>query len=165
LFQNGDYAYDIPEQYATPKVRTRYCRLSKDSDSRHVLRDNLCACCNKRESLKLSELSNFEPKSEKLFNTELKAFKEYLEARYPLCDSCKSTVRDVLRRQAVWLTSYKMLFFKQKPIKTLVGVSTFIKKTVVNKINARYPKRLLYCHKYLLTFALMSPSTCSCSNK
>lgn len=131
LFQNGDYAYDIPEQYVIPKGRMRYCRLSEDSDSRHVLKDSLCACCNKRESLKLSELANFEPKSEKLFNIELKTFKEYLEARYPLCDSCKSTVRDVLRRQAVWLTRYKMLFFRRKPFKTLISVSTFAEKIVI----------------------------------
>ncbi|XP_071650412.1 uncharacterized protein [Temnothorax longispinosus] len=119
--KNGDYAYDIPEQYATSNVRTRYCRLSEGSDNRHGLEGKLCEYCNKRESLKLSELSNFEPKSNRLFDTELKAFKEHLEVRYPLCDSCKLTVRDALRRQAVWLTRYKMLFFRRKPIKTLVG--------------------------------------------
>ena len=137
LFQNGDYAYDIPEQYVTSKRHTRYCRVSKDSENSHVLKDSLCACCNKREGLKLSELANFEPKNEKLFNTELKIFKEYLEARYPLCDSCKLTVRDVLRRQAVWLTRYKMLFFRRKPFKTLISVSTFAEKTVISRIRER----------------------------
>lgn len=129
LFQNGDYSYDIPEQYATSNVCQRYCRLSEASSNRQVLRGKLCAYCNKRESQKLSELSSFEPKSERLFDVELKAFKEHLEVKYPLCDSCKLTVRNVLRKQAVWLTRYKMLFFKQKPIKTLVDVNIFAKRT------------------------------------
>lgn len=145
MFQNGDYAYDIPEQYATPKVHTKYCTLPKGSDNHHVAKDSLCAYCNKQESLKLSELSNFEPKNEKLFNTELKAFKEYLEVKYPLCDSCKSTVRDVLRKQALWLTRYKMLFFRQKPIKVLIGVSTFAEKTL--KINVCCLKHLLHYNR------------------
>lgn len=130
VFQDGDYSCDIPEQYAMSNVCTRYCRLSKESDNRHVFKDKLCEYCNKRESLKLSELSNFEPKNERLFETELKAFKEYLEVRYPLCDSCKLTVRDVLHKQVMWLTHYKMLFFRQKPIKTLVDVSTFTERSL-----------------------------------
>ncbi|XP_011860128.1 PREDICTED: uncharacterized protein LOC105557491 [Vollenhovia emeryi] len=118
--KNGDYSYDIPEQYATSNVRTRYCSPSEDGDDCRDLRGKLCTYCNKREGLKLLELSNFEPKSKRLFDAELKAFKMYLEERYPLCDSCKLTVRDVLRRQAVWLTRYKMQFFRRKPIRTLV---------------------------------------------
>lgn len=78
--------------------------------------------CNKRESLKLSELSNFEARNENLYNAELKVFKEYLEKKYLLCSSCRYTVRDVLNKQAVWLTYYKMLFFKQKPVKTVINV-------------------------------------------
>lgn len=135
LFQNGDYSYDIPEQYVTSNVRTRYCRLSEGSDNRHIFKGKLCTYCNKRESLKLMELSNFEPKSERLFDMELKVFKEYLEVRYPLCDNCKLTVRDVLRRQAMWLTHYKMLFFRQKPIKMLIGVSIFAERTSLYQID------------------------------
>ncbi|XP_012534481.2 transmembrane protein 201 homolog [Monomorium pharaonis] len=120
--KDGDYAYDIPEQYAMPKVRTKYCRLSRSSDNCHInLKDKLCTYCNERESQKLLELSSFEPRSEKLFHTELKAFKEHLEVRYPLCDGCKLMVRDVLHKQALWLTRYKMLFFRQKSIKTLLS--------------------------------------------
>lgn len=110
-------------------MSTRYCRLSEASDDRRARRSKLCECCNKREALKLSELSGFEPKNERHFDAELKAFKEYLEVRYPLCDGCKLTVRDVLHKQAVWLTHYKMLFFRQKPIRMLVDVSTFAERT------------------------------------
>lgn len=119
--KNGDYAYNIPEQYATPNMSTRYCRLVEQSDSRNVSKSHLCVDCNKQESLKLLELSNFEPKSERRYNVELKGFKEYLENKYPLCDNCKLTVRNVLSRQALWLTRYKMLFFRQKPIRMLIG--------------------------------------------
>ncbi|KYM98449.1 PREDICTED: uncharacterized protein LOC108777498 [Cyphomyrmex costatus] len=146
--KNGDYMYNIPEQYVTPKGHTRYCRLSEDSDSHHVLKDSLCACCNKRESLKLSELANFEPKDENLFNTELKAFKEYLEARYPLCDSCKSTVRNVLYRQAVWLTRYKMLFFRQKPLKMFISKAKK-SETVFRVISTILISIVMYNHDFI----------------
>ncbi|XP_011066127.1 PREDICTED: uncharacterized protein LOC105153145 [Acromyrmex echinatior] len=146
--KNGDYAYDIPEQYVTSKRHTRYCRLSEDSDSRHVPKDSLCTCCNKREGLKLSELANFEPKSEKLFNTELKIFKEYLEARYPLCNSCKLTVRDVLRRQAVWLIRYKMLFFRRKPFETLVS-NAKKSETVFRVISTILVSMAMYNHDFI----------------
>lgn len=86
--------------------------------------------CNKRENLKLLELSNFEPKNERLYGTELKVFKEYLEKKYSLCNNCKSVVRNVLRKQALWLTYYKMSFFRQKPVQALISVSIFAKKIV-----------------------------------
>ncbi|EFN71895.1 Transmembrane protein 201 [Camponotus floridanus] len=121
--KNGDYMYNIPEQYATSNMSTRYCRLIKQSNSRNISMNHLCEDCNKQENLKLLELSNFEPKSERHYNAELTKFKKYLEKRYPLCNNCKLTVQTVLNKQALWLTCYKMLFFRQKPIKMLIGVS------------------------------------------
>lgn len=123
LLQDGNYTYDIPEQYATPNKCTRYCSLSKQNNVSNVPKRSLCIDCNKRESLKLSELSNFEPRNKNAYDTELNTFKENLEKKYPLCGNCKSTVRDVLNKQALWLTRYKMLFFKQKPIQTVINVS------------------------------------------
>ncbi|XP_011642142.1 uncharacterized protein LOC105430327 isoform X2 [Pogonomyrmex barbatus] len=119
--KNGDYAYDIPEQRTISKMHKKYCKLSERSDKHSIFKNNLCTYCNERESLKLSELSNFEPKNEKLFKAELKAFSEYLEMKYPLCNGCKSTVRNVLHRQALWLTRYKMLFYRKKPINAFIG--------------------------------------------
>lgn len=83
--------------------------------------------CNKQENLKLRELANFECKNEKFYNTEIKVFKDYLEDRYPLCDNCKLTVQSVLNKQALWLTRYKMLFFRQKPVRLITNVSIFVK--------------------------------------
>lgn len=123
LFQNGDYTYNIPEQYATPNMSTRYCRLIKQNNLHNISMNHLCADCNKQESLKVLELSNFEPKSERQYDAEMKKFKEYLEKRYPLCSKCKLTVQTVLSKQALWLTRYKMLLFRQKPLKMLIGVS------------------------------------------
>lgn len=155
LFQNGDYAYDIPEQYATSKsaVSTRYCRLVEQSDSRNVSKGHLCADCIKLESLKLLELSKFEPKSERRYNSELKRFKEYLERRYPLCDNCKLTVQNILSKQAVWLTRYKMLFFRQKPIRMLISVSIHVWEVCIeynkNVISLYTIRR---CRKHLVIF-------------
>lgn len=120
--KNGDYTNDIPEQYATSKVSMRYCSMVEQRDSRNVIfKGHLCTDCNKREGLKLLELSNFEPKNGRRYNVELKGFKEYLEKRYPLCENCKLTVQNVLSKQALWLTRYKMLFFKQRPIRLLIS--------------------------------------------
>lgn len=132
LFQNGDYTYDIPEQYATPNTSTRYCKLVEQNVSCNTSKNHLCVNCNKQESLKLLELSNFEPKNERCYNTELKGFKEYLEKRYPLCNNCKLTVQNVLSKQALWLTHYKMLFFRQKPIRMLIGVSIYFYEVYFN---------------------------------
>ncbi|XP_072763318.1 uncharacterized protein [Anoplolepis gracilipes] len=119
--KNGDYMYNIPEQYATLKMSQRYCKLVEQNDLRDISKGHLCTNCNKQESLKLLELSNFEAKSEKRYNDELKSFKEYLEKRHPLCDNCKLTVQNVLSKQTLWLTRYKMLFFRRKPIAMLVS--------------------------------------------
>ncbi|XP_029162508.1 uncharacterized protein LOC114934061 [Nylanderia fulva] len=119
--KNGDYTYDIPEQYAASKVSPRYCRLEQRDSRNAISKGHLCADCNKRESLKLLELSNFEPKSERRYNAELKNFKDYLEKRYSLCENCKLTVQNVLSKQALWLTRYKMSFFRQRPIRLLIS--------------------------------------------
>lgn len=122
LLQNGDYTYDISEQYATHNKCIKYCSSPKQNNVFKVPKSNLCIGCNKRESLKLSELSNFEPRNENFYNDELKIFKEYLEKKYTLCGSCKSTVQNVLSKQALWLIRYKMLFFKQKSVKAIINV-------------------------------------------
>lgn len=101
----------------------RYCRLLKQNNTADITKGHLCMDCNQHESLKLQQLSNFEPKNETLYNIELKAFKDYLEIKYPLCDNCKSMVRDVLNKQTLWLTHYKMLLFKQKSVKIVINVS------------------------------------------
>jgi len=84
--------------------------------------------CNEQESLKLIALSNFEPKNENFYDQELQGFKEELEKKYPICNKCKLVVSNVLNKQALWLTRYKMLFFRRKPVKVIIDVSTFIKK-------------------------------------
>jgi len=84
--------------------------------------------CNEQESLKLIALSNFEPKDKHFYNQELKVFKEELEKKYPICNKCKLVVSSILNKQALWLTRYKMLFFRQKPVKMIIDVSIFIRK-------------------------------------
>ncbi|XP_020291514.1 uncharacterized protein LOC109858542 isoform X2 [Pseudomyrmex gracilis] len=119
--KNGDYARNIPEQYTSSGANPVYCRLLKQKNNMYKIpKSDLCEHCNKQESLKLIELSNFEPRNRKLHNDELKAFKEYLEERYPLCKNCKLTVYDVLHKQALWLAAYKMSFFRKKPVQMLI---------------------------------------------
>lgn len=145
--QNGDHAYDIPEQYATHNKCTRYCSLPGRNNVANVPKRSLCTDCNEREHLKLSELSDFEPRNERHYDAELKAFEEYLEKKYPLCGGCKSTVRDVLSKQALWLTRYKMLFFKQKPVKAVINVSTDSREKYTSKTQVHTIK--IY-HRYMV---------------
>ena len=114
--KNGDYAYSIPEQYKTvsPEIK-RYCTVSQGTETKKVAKKGLCKQCNMNESLKISKLSNYKPVNEKSYDYEIKQFKQSLEQRYPLCAGCKTTVHNVLHKQALWLAEYKMLLFKQKP--------------------------------------------------
>lgn len=105
-----------------------YCRSPEHSYTANFPKNYLCVDCNKRQSIKLLELSNFEPTNENLYDLELKAFKEYLEKRYPLCGSCVSTVRSVLSKQALWLIRFKMLSFRHKSVKAITSVSVFARE-------------------------------------
>ncbi|XP_078047252.1 uncharacterized protein LOC144475333 isoform X2 [Augochlora pura] len=59
--------------------------------------------------------------NEKNYEQEVKKFKKSLEQEYPLCTQCKSTVHNVLHKQALWLAEYKMLLFKQKPFQVIAN--------------------------------------------
>ncbi|XP_032674748.1 uncharacterized protein LOC116845779 [Odontomachus brunneus] len=160
--KNDDYAYEIPEQYATFNKRTKYCSLPKQNNFANVPKSNICMDCNKRESLKLSALSNFEAKNENFYNAEVKIFKEYLEKKYPLCSSCKYTVRDVLNKQAVWLTHYKMLFFKQKPVKTVIN-NVGKSDTIFRFISIVFCSIITYNHDVIwLPFGGLFVHLCTC---
>ncbi|XP_076393167.1 uncharacterized protein LOC100879812 isoform X2 [Megachile rotundata] len=114
--KNGDYAYNIPEQYKTSaNENKRYCTVRQDTLANKVANNDLCAQCNIKETLKISKLSKYVPTSERNYEYEIKQFKDSLEQQYPLCANCKITVHNVLRKQALWLAEYKMLFFKKKP--------------------------------------------------
>lgn len=75
------------------------------------------------ESLKISKLSNYKPVNERSYDHEIKQFKQSLEQQYPLCAGCKTTVHNILHKQALWLAEYKMLLFKQKPFCIIANVS------------------------------------------
>lgn len=100
-----------------------YCKSPKQNDTVNLSKNSFCMDCLEHESLKLLEISNFEPKRQNFYNMELKAFKEYLEERYPLCTKCKSMVQSTLNKQMLWLTRYKMLFFRHKSIRAVCSVS------------------------------------------
>lgn len=69
------------------------------------------------------------PENENNYDYEIKILKDSLEQQYPLCANCKSTVHNVLYKQALWITQYKMLFFKHKPLTIITNVC---KGTVMN---------------------------------
>lgn len=114
----GDYSFNIPEQYTKEKKYARYC-----SSLRNSIRKNpsLCMDCNERESQKLTALSQFEPRRESSYDEELSVFKAKLEEKYPVCNKCRSIVSRVLNKQAQWLTRYKMLVFRHKPVKVIIN--------------------------------------------
>ncbi|XP_034176199.2 uncharacterized protein LOC117602379 isoform X2 [Osmia lignaria lignaria] len=113
--KNGDYTYNIPEQYKTSDEIKRYCTVNQDTSIKKVAKNDLCTQCNVNESLKLAKLSDYIPKSERNYEHEIKQYRNILEQQYPLCAKCKTIVHRVLSKQALWLAQYKMLFFKKKP--------------------------------------------------
>ncbi|OAD62243.1 hypothetical protein WN48_06981 [Eufriesea mexicana] len=113
--KNGDYAYNIPEQYKTSSHEIkRYCTISQGTINKDA-NNGLCKQCNVNETIKISKLSDYIPENEKSYEYGIQKFKDSLEQQYPLCAKCKTTVNNVLHKQALWLAQYKMLFFKQKP--------------------------------------------------
>lgn len=117
--ENGDYMYDISEQHkASVNNSVRYCKGQAKTEV--FSKDTLCKICNKHQKVKLAELSNFVPLNEKQYDREVEEFERSLEQKYPLCTNCKALVQNVLAKQAMWLTRYKMLLFKQKPVRKLL---------------------------------------------
>ncbi|XP_012258902.2 uncharacterized protein LOC105687667 [Athalia rosae] len=118
--KNGDYNFEIPEQYKSPaKNFVRYSKLS--SAERLDGNNGLCVKCNKNEEKKMLELANFEPSNHNEYNLELDVFKQHLEEKYSLCPKCSKFVEAVLSKQASWLLQYKMAFFKNKPIQNIIN--------------------------------------------
>lgn len=95
----------------------------QNASSRMVNKNYLCTFCSSNEEFKLLELRKFEKKFSKQTEKEVQDFKQSLEEKYPLCSRCKQVVNDVLYKQSLWLTRYKMMLFKQKPIKLILNVS------------------------------------------
>lgn len=125
--KNGDYSYNIPEQYKKPSHEIkRYCTINQNMTNKNIT-NGLCKQCNMNENLKISKISGYIPENEKNYEYEIKKLKDNLEQQYPLCAKCKITVNNVLYKQALWLAQYKMLLFKQKPFCIIANVSIVIK--------------------------------------
>ena len=145
LFQDGDYAYEIPEQSQKAsktfaKPGTANCEEKKWY---------LCEDCNKKEELKICQLRAFEPNW--FFHSKLQNFKKDLEQQHPLCENCVKLVDNVLQKQSRWLARYKMLFFKHKSVAAIVHVSLertlfhIVKKKQKEKnIDENYRTMILY---------------------
>ncbi|XP_014612368.1 PREDICTED: uncharacterized protein LOC106791325 isoform X1 [Polistes canadensis] len=113
--KDGNYMYDIPEQYkAFTNNSIKYC--NSKSKTVPFSKNTFCKKCNKHQKVKLIQLSNFEPTNEKKYYEEVKQFKDSLELKYPLCKNCNDIVQNVLAKQKMWLDHYKIMFFKRKPL-------------------------------------------------
>ncbi|KAL7297841.1 hypothetical protein TKK_0008873 [Trichogramma kaykai] len=116
---DGDYNYDISEQYAlNGNVTTKsknYCQRSKS----YTNHNRLCNKCNYKEELKLMKLRELEDSMVVYSDKKLAKFKEKFERDYPLCLSCQNIVQKVIYKQKQWLTQYKMLLFKKKQFSTI----------------------------------------------
>ncbi|XP_063975792.1 uncharacterized protein LOC135161802 [Diachasmimorpha longicaudata] len=124
---DGDYNYDIPEQRRRSlndmSVYSASCRAEK---SQMKNEGTLCRNCNRNEEFKLCQMRLLDPLS--LSQKEIKKCRQSLEKQYPLCRRCNSLVKSVLQRQSVWLTQYKMLIFKQRPISLIIKNSEKLEK-------------------------------------
>ncbi|XP_033219883.1 uncharacterized protein LOC117174690 [Belonocnema kinseyi] len=124
--KDGDYNYSIPEQKEMPESATFY--TSRHASNLTNYKNGLCFNCNDNEELKLYELRKFEQIGSKSSEKELLQFRQTVEEKYPLCSGCKQVVNDVLHKQSLWLARYKMLFFKQRPIKAIMNSGHNIEK-------------------------------------
>ncbi|KAL2720037.1 uncharacterized protein V1478_010303 [Vespula squamosa] len=146
--ENGDYMYDIPELYKDSTDNSvKYCRNQSKIELFH--KNTLCKECNKHQKIKLAELSNFEPTNEKKYDQEIQQFKHFLEKKYPLCINCNAIVQNVLAKQTMWLAHYKMLFLKQKPIRTFLN-NTKRFEMIFRIISTIFDSVIVYNTEFLL---------------
>ncbi|KAJ8682828.1 hypothetical protein QAD02_018620 [Eretmocerus hayati] len=128
--EDGDYRFEIPEQHELQKKGASnnkwYCQKSKVSTSKY----SLCRECNRREELKLSKLRELEDSADLNNDEQIARFERTFEKKYPLCSRCQNVVQRVLCKQTLWLTQYKMLLFKQKPIKRIIESREKIEKVL-----------------------------------
>ncbi|XP_015607435.1 uncharacterized protein LOC107273592 [Cephus cinctus] len=119
--KDGSYNYSIPAQYKLVQNNSMkfYAKPIKTKSS--IFHNGLCTQCNVNEELKIRELSRFEPKNFWNYDWELQQYRQQLEEKYTLCSKCSEVVHDVLCKQSSWLTRYKMMFFKQKPVQAIVN--------------------------------------------
>lgn len=96
-----------------------------------VYKNNLCTLCNSNEEIKLLEFRKFEKTNSRRTENEIQNFKQAIEEKYPLCFKCKQIVNQVLHKQSVWLTRYKMMIFKQKPVKLFLHVGILLLNCVI----------------------------------
>ncbi|OXU27444.1 hypothetical protein TSAR_002483 [Trichomalopsis sarcophagae] len=117
---DGDYNYEIPEQHKINKKVSKhktYCQRKDLSTNQN----SLCKECNRKEELKLLKLRELENSIDVCNDKQLARFERSFEKKYPLCLQCQSIVQTVLHKQRVWLTQYKMLLYKQKPIQRIIA--------------------------------------------
>ncbi|XP_043268265.1 uncharacterized protein [Venturia canescens] len=157
--KDGDYAYNIPEQSTPIPTNFKMIHPEHHKNENQINAKSLCERCNKNEELKVFQLQNFEPKG--FFNSGLKRFKQELELKYPLCDDCKILVQYVLQKQSLWLTRYKMLFYKQRSVKAMINNAARLEKIVRICLTLLTSITMRYSHFWPLPFvgAFLQSST------
>ncbi|XP_011496865.1 PREDICTED: uncharacterized protein LOC105361399 [Ceratosolen solmsi marchali] len=118
--EDGDYNYEIPDQY---KITNDSCNKNISYCERRdisINNNSLCKQCNRKEELKLLKLRELEDSIDVYNDKQIARFEASFEQKYPLCFKCQNIVTKVLYKQTLWLTQYKMLLFKQKPIRRVV---------------------------------------------
>ncbi|XP_076243688.1 uncharacterized protein LOC143184953, partial [Calliopsis andreniformis] len=124
--KNGDYLFNIPEQYKSPSTEIKkYCTVNQSTEKNKSAKNGLCKQCNTNETLKLSKLCNYTSENDKNYEHEIKQFKDNLEQQYPLCVKCKNKVKSILYKQTLWLAEYKMLLFRQKPFQMITNTTKY----------------------------------------
>ncbi|KAK0079892.1 hypothetical protein PV325_000659 [Microctonus aethiopoides] len=119
--KDGSYNYDIPEQRSESLNNSPKLYSSSIKNEFSIKNNGLCKTCNRNEELKLYELRSVDSSS--WLESEVDIFKKNLEEKYPLCKKCNTFIKRILKKQSVWLMQYKMLAFKQKPMKIIINNS------------------------------------------
>lgn len=61
----------------------------RDKNSKFPDNNGLCVTCNMNQTLKMHQLSKFQPKVEENFDAEIDEYQAHLEKTYRLCRKCK----------------------------------------------------------------------------
>ncbi|CAH2073306.1 unnamed protein product, partial [Iphiclides podalirius] len=72
-------------------------------------KNGLCKMCNINQQLKVTQLANFVPMNDKMFDEEIESYRLQLEKAYKLCSPCKKILQSKLHKEKETFLGSKLL--------------------------------------------------------
>ena len=101
---NGDYNRWEEERWTENRNAT-FAR--RENNFNFPDNNGLCGTCNMNQTLKMHQLSKFQPKVEENFDAEIEEYRAHLEKTYRLCRKCKNARKQNVSEIAIFLIFFR----------------------------------------------------------